>query len=315
MKKSISKWLVALAVIVVLLNVIAAIHAWKFTHYSAHGTPNEQLKLDAMTKAKLLFTGVDNPRPNLSCTPKPGTATIHIKSNVDLDCWMLKTNFKPKGTVILFHGYTANKCKLLPRAQPLLDSGYNCMLVDFMGSGGSGGNSTSIGYHEAKEVTNCYKYLQQQGEQRIFLLGSSMGAVAIMKAINDDNIHPAGVILECPFATMYETVCIRFKMMHVPTLPMAPLLVFWGGVENGFWGFGHNPVAYASAIKCPVLLQYGAYDDRVARDEINRIKANLPENSKLVVYEQAGHDDYLEKCPTEWKSNVISFLNGSNARP
>jgi alpha-beta hydrolase superfamily lysophospholipase len=104
---------------------------------------------------------------------------------------------------------------------------------------------------EAEQVKTAFDYLTGNREQNIYLFGTSMGAVAAMKAVSDLNIKPKGIIIECPFGTMYETVCSRFKTMNAPAFPMAGLLVFWGGLQNGFWAFGHNPVAYASNIKCP----------------------------------------------------------------
>lgn len=47
-----------------------------------------------------------------------------------------------------------------------------------------------------------------------------MGAVAIMKAIQDDKLACDGIILEAPFGTMYETVASRFKNMGLPTWPI-----------------------------------------------------------------------------------------------
>ncbi|NDC40287.1 MAG: alpha/beta fold hydrolase, partial [Chitinophagia bacterium] len=292
----------------ILLNILAAIHAWKFTHFSAQGLRNEELHLTPATQLRLLFMGVDNPRPMNTTTPQGRYEALTIPSNVPLSCWYLYTTGTPKGTVILFHGYTGNKSQLLPRAAPLLAHGYNCLVVDFMGSGESGGNSTTIGFMEAQEVRDCYEYLQKRGDTAIYLLGSSMGAAAIMKAMHDYPLHPRGAVLECPFATMWETTCIRFKALHVPVYPMAPLLVFWGGAENGFWGFGHNPVDYAPSVTCPTLLQYGAHDDRVARSETDRILARLP-HARLVVYEQAGHDNYLRVSPSQWTKEVVGFLD------
>ena len=66
--------------------------------------------------------------------------------------------------------------------------------VDFMGSGGSEGNQTTIGFLEAKQVKTCFDYLTEKGEKNIFLFGTSMGSVAIMKAISDFDIKPKAII-------------------------------------------------------------------------------------------------------------------------
>ena len=135
-----------------------------------------------------------------------------------------------------------------------------------------------------------------------------MGAVAIMKAMKDYGLKPDGIILECPFGSMSETVEARFKSMNVPTFPMAGLLVFWGGIQNGFWAFGHNPAEYAKHISCPTLLLFGEKDKNVTRGEIDQIFQNLVGEKKLATYQLAGHDNYLTKYKAEWTKDVSEFL-------
>jgi alpha-beta hydrolase superfamily lysophospholipase len=181
-----------------------------------------------------------------------------------------------------------------------------------MGSGGSDGNQTTLGYYEAAEVKTAFDYLAEQGEKHIYLFGTSMGAVAIMKAINDYNLKLSGIIIECPFGSMYQTVSARFKNMKIPSFPMAGLLVFWGGVQNGFWAYGHNPTQYAKNINCPTLLLYGEQDKNVSRQEINEIYANLKGSKTLKTYRLAGHENYLLKCRNEWINDVKQFLSRRN---
>lgn len=310
MNKTLKRSLWTILLLFIIANGIAAIHAYKFTHYSAKGVRVSELGLSMSQKLQLVVTGVDLPRPDNKEYPKHPYTVVKIPSNVELGCWYIPS-LKPqsKGTVLIFHGYSSCKSSLIGRAEPFLQDGYNCLLVDFMGSGGSGGNTTTIGYKEAEEVKACYDYIKAQGEKNIFLYGSSMGAVAIMKAINDTHIEPKAIIIECPFATMYETVAIRFKNMGIPTFPMAHLLMFWGGAENGFCAYSHNPVDYAKGIHCPVLLQYGEKDERVARDETDRIFANLNQPKQLITYPLSGHDDYHRQYGMVWANNMTTFLN------
>ena len=293
------------------INIVAAAHAWKFTHFTAQGTKTKLTDIanDPIRKLKVLLTGIDNPRPVNTILPQGSYRNITIQSNVKVACWEIPASGVAKGTVILFHGYSGNKSALLERSAIFLNNGYNCLLVDFMGSGASDGNQTTIGFNEAEEVEDCYNYVQQAGAQNIYLYGSSMGAVAIMKAIKDYDLHPNGIIIECPFGTMYETVCSRFRRLKVPTFPMAGILVFWGGLENGFWGFGHRPEDDARSIYCPTLLQYGEKDEMVSRKETDAIYNNLQGPKKLTTYSQAGHDDYIKKYGGEWSKNVITFLD------
>lgn len=141
-------------------------------------------------------------------------------------------------------------------------------------------------------------------------MGSSMGAAAILRYIQCyPNAQPDGIILECPFGTMYETVCARFRMMRFPSFPMAGLLLFWGGAENGFNAFSHNPSDYAKAVKCPSLLLYGAKDDRVTLKETNDVFNNLGGAKRLKIFPLAGHNISLQEYGQEWVQQVDRFMS------
>jgi uncharacterized protein len=312
-KKWLKRSLWTFAVIFITLNVMAIFHSYKFTHFSEDTTEKtkDPQKLTALQKINTLMFGVSNPRPENKVTPRTDFETIKLKSNAEIECWSLKVE-NAKGTVILFHGYGGCKSTMLDKAEIFAALGFNTFLVDFMGSGGSEGHKTTIGFQEAEQVKTCFDFVKKSGEKNIYLFGTSMGAAAIMKAISEYKILPEGIIIECPFGTMYETVSARFKSMNVPTFPMAGLLVFWGGVQNGFWAFGHNPSEYALEIKLPTLLLYGAKDEKVSREEIDTIFRNLPGKKKLKIYQNAGHENYLMKYKEEWAVDVQEFLFARN---
>lgn len=291
------------------MNVVAIFHSCKFTHFidSQSSKTKDPKKLTTGQKISTLIFGVNNTRPFNEKIPSTDYETVILKSNKKIECWSIRIP-NPKGTIILFHGFSGQKSSMLDKADVFRKQGYNTFLVDFMGSGGSEGNQTTIGFEEAQQVKTCFDYLGEKGEKNIFLFGSSMGSVAIMKAISDFDIKPKGIIIECPFGSMYKTVCARFKTMNAPTFPMAGLLVFWGGVQNGFWAFGHNPTEYAKKINCPTLLLYGATDEKVSRAEIDEIFENLTGKKELKIYKNAGHENYLTKYKDEWTKDVIRFI-------
>ena len=308
-KKTLKRIGWGLLIIFVLMNIIAFFHAYKFTHFGDNTLvrTRDPKELTLIRRIKSLAFGINNPRPTNQQSPTKPFETIKLKSNKTIECWLIKTE-QAKGTVVLFHGFAGEKSSLIEKAAIFQDLGYNTLLVDFMGSGGSEGNQTTIGFFEASEVKTCFDYLKGIGENKIYLWGTSMGAVAIMKAINDYGIQPTGIMIECPFGSMYETVCARFRLMHAPSFPMAGLLVFWGGLQNNFWAFGHNPTEYAKKITCPTLLQYGELDNKVSRAEIDEIFANIKAEKQLRTYPLAGHENYMNKYEQEWRKDIISFL-------
>lgn len=294
----------------VLMNIIAIFHSYKFTRFDSSRKKKTETpsKLTLGQKIKTLILGISNPRPENKSIPKGEFETIRLKSNREIECWKIETEIH-KGTVVLFHGFSGNKSSMLDKADIFIELGYNVFLVDFMGSGGSEGNQTTIGYLEAEQVKTCFEFLAEEGESNIFLFGTSMGAVAIMKALCDSDITPKGIILECPFGSMYQTVSARFSAMNAPSFPMAGLLVFWGGIQNGFWAPGHNPTEYAKKISCPTLLLYGAKDEKVSREEIDEIFKHITGKKRLKIYREAGHENYLTKYKSEWTQDIKKFLS------
>jgi alpha-beta hydrolase superfamily lysophospholipase len=79
--------------------------------------------------------------------------------------------------VILFHGHAASKDSELREANVFRRMGFNAFLVDFYGSGGSGGNETSIGFYESVDVARSFDYaVKLPGAGPVVLYGASMGA-------------------------------------------------------------------------------------------------------------------------------------------
>jgi alpha-beta hydrolase superfamily lysophospholipase len=188
--------------------------------------------------------------------------------------------------------------------------GYNVCTIDFRAHGNSEGNVCTIGYKEVADVTATFDYVISKGEKNVVLWGISLGAATILKTLNDHpEIQPSKVILEMPFGSLTEAVKGRLRLMNLPEQPLAALLTFWGGTEQGFWAFNFKPSQYAHAVKVPVLLQWGKNDSRVTQDETTAIYNNIPSVEKrLVVYENSGHESLLKKEPAKWLTQVASFL-------
>lgn len=292
------------------MNVVAFFHAYKFTHFAEANIRKTQhaKDLSLLDKLTTLIFGINNPRPTNKVIPSQAFQKVMLNSSQRIECWHIKTP-NSKGTVVLFHGYSGNKSLMLDKSDEFIKLGYSTFLVDFMGSGGSAGNQTTIGFREAQDVKSSLDYLSQQQEENIILFGTSMGAAAILKAAHDYAIQPAAAILECPFGSMYQTTCARFRQMQVPCFPMANLLVFWGGMQNGFWAYGHNPQEYARKVEFPVLLLYGEKDLEVSRQETKQIFANLNGKKVLRTYPEAGHENYLNRYKRAWIQDVSGFLH------
>jgi len=282
-------------------------HAYKFTHFSESGEKIRPENLSFLQKIKVVFLGIDNPRPANDKRPTSDFETIIIPSHELLEAWLIP-NEKNNGLVLLFHGYSGSKSGHIDYSNEFQKLGFSTLLVDFQGCGGSTGNKTTIGIEESRDVKESFDYIKDRfPEEEIILFGSSMGAASILKAISDYGISPDKVILECPFGTMKATMKKRFQAMGLPSFPAAEILLLYGGAINGFNGFKHNPRDYAKELLVPTLLLHGGDDKRVLVPEVTEIYNNIKGEKELKILEGCGHEVYLNCASKEWKRTVASF--------
>ena len=318
MKKWLKRFAFTILILLIIVNIMSAFHAYKFTHFYADAAPiKKPEQMSFGDKATAIFAGVKYPKSKVVDSLKVVHATIKIptEDNLMLEAWEnIRVNNSSikntKGTIILFHGHGSSKSGTIKEAEVFDSLGYNILLVDFRGHGNSDGTICSIGYNESKDVKAAYDYVESRGEKNIILWGVSLGAATIIKAIKDYNIKPTKVIIEMPFASLHDAVKGRVRTMGLPEQPISTLLCFWGGVELGFNAFSHDPSEYARKVTCPVLLQWGLQDKRVSEPETKIIFANISSVQKqLVVYTTSGH---VSLCKTEnkkWITTVTDFLN------
>ncbi|MCF6402052.1 alpha/beta hydrolase [Chitinophaga filiformis] len=301
-----------LLILFLLLNIIAAFHAWKFTHFYAPGSFKNKLpeQMSVMEKAQILLLGVRLSKSIVRRTPEVRYEIIHLTTSngLRLEGWWMPVP-SSKGTVILFHGYGGSKDGPIPEAEYFQTLGFNTLLMDFRAHGNSEGNVCTVGYKEAEDVMLAYNFVQQKGEKHIVLWGASMGAAAILRAVPTYHLHPDKLIIECSFATLTDAVKGRMRAVGLPGTPFSQLLTFWGGIENGFWGFNHNPDDYAKSITMPALVNWGAHDSRVTKQETISIYEHLGTKKKeLVIFEDCGHQSFCRKEGKKWKQHVQAFL-------
>ncbi len=300
----------------VLVNILLAFHAWKFTHFyddPALLAPKTKTVLDV---TKSILFGDKVPKSIIKVKPDTAYETIHIKldNNLDVEGWVFRqpkpdsNNATAKGTMIMFHGHGSQKGAILPEAIAIYKMGYNVLMVDFRSHGNSQGSQCTVGIKETEEVEKAYAWVTKNLPGKINLYGISLGAATIVRAVSEHNLKPEKMILEMPFGSLKEATEGKLRLMKLPQ-SLSTLLCFWGGTLNGVWAFNHKTTQFAKDIKCPILLQWGRNDPRVNQTETDGIFKNLATtNKKLVVYEQSAHESLIVKEGAKWMGEVGGFL-------
>ena len=303
-----------------LVNVLAFVQAYSMTHFVPGASSTRPEHLSGMAKVGVVLTGVKLGKPRNTVSPRTlnlpyETHRYRGADGTEYEAWRIPAGPPwrrwrgTRGACLLFHGYAGCKAGVLREAEVVRRAGYDAFLVDFRGSGGSSGDVTTVGYHEADDVAEAAGYVRQHFDpQRVVIYGRSMGAAAALRAVSLGTVKPDALVIESPFDRMLTTVSHRFDLVGVPSFPLARLLVFWGGVQHGYWAFGHNPSEYARAVTCPTLMIRAGRDPFIKRHEAEAVFQNVAGPKELVVFDAAAHEPCIAVDRPEWARRVTKFL-------
>lgn len=301
------------------LNLIAFVHAYSMSHFTDSGLRTRRPhELSAVEKTRALLTGMRLSKPRNNETP----ATLGLRfsthrfvgtDGTEYEAWHIPARRLPwqrsRGICLMFHGYADCKGGLLREAEVIRRAGYDAFLVDFRASGGTSGHVTTAGYREADDVAESWGYVSRTFRpRRRVIYGRSMGAAAVLHAIALGKVQPDALVLESPFDRLSTTIGRRFEAMGVPSFPVASLTVFWGGVQQGYWGFGHNPVNYARSVHCPTLMIRAGSDQFIQEHEAKSVLDSVSGQKQLLVFEGAGHQPCIRSDYHLWARSVKAFL-------
>lgn len=308
--------LIALVAIVVALNGLAWRHARAMTTYAPAGprTPRPE-DLSLLQRASVLLGGVRLSRPELRRAPAEvglvaETVRFTAADGLELEAWHVPAGVDARGSVILVPGWGSARDTLLDQAGELRRLGWHVLLLDLRGTGGSAGERCTLGISEALDVLAAAAYLARRDPRPPVLLGVSLGASAVLRAVAVHDLTPRGVILESCFADLRATTQARFRLMGLPGSPGAELLLFWGGLDLGLDPWSHAPRRYAARVRPPVLLLQGELDPTVPPAEAAALQAAFPGPTRRVDFPGAGHVSLLGADPARWRTEVAAFLDG-----
>ncbi|MCI0458812.1 MAG: alpha/beta hydrolase [Gemmataceae bacterium] len=256
------------------------------------------------------------PRSPVTITPEflglpSSTVRFPASDGVSLEGWKIPAG--PSAPwVILCHGVGSNRADLLEIAAGLHRAGFNLLLFDFRGHGGSEGRVTSFGWREQRDLEGALAYLGQQPEvpaSPYGVYGISMGgAVAIMVAARDERI--GAVAVDSPYSSLEETLGRHLTLMYpVPKMPFLWFVLATYRLRFGIWPGRVSPQASAAGLSPrPLLLIHGAQDARMPLTGAKRLLGGAGEPKELWVVEGADHLGGFAADPSAYHARLAGFF-------
>jgi pimeloyl-ACP methyl ester carboxylesterase len=221
----------------------------------------------------------------------------------------------PTGTtVVIVHGWDANKSEALKYAVPLHPA-FNVVVIDLRDGGRSGLADSTFGLREQLDIEAVIDWLQRtKHPAHIAVMGNSMGGGAsALAAAGDPRIE--ALILDSTHAHVANIFERRLEVdAGHPSLPGTPaiLAVIW--VRTGLDLMEADPIAAIPALdQRPLLLLHGAADANdlpaASVDAIYRAAQDAGVPVERHLCPGATHGRVIDTCPAEWGQWIVGFLN------
>jgi pimeloyl-ACP methyl ester carboxylesterase len=219
----------------------------------------------------------------------------------------------PSATLICIHGLGSNRESLLDQAYLLWNHGYNALLLDLRNHGLSGGDTTTMGYLEIRDVEGAFDYLLTRSEvdpNRIGLIGHSMGgAVAIRAAARNPQIKVT--IAESTFTSLEDNIEQGVRALtSLPPFPFAPLIVWFGEREAGADIHLVRPIDDLPQIAPrPILFIHGEKDTLIDVSNVIDLFDAAQEPKELFIVPDAGHGGLMQADLESFENRLVTFLD------
>ncbi|WP_173275763.1 alpha/beta hydrolase [Paenibacillus sp. NEAU-GSW1] len=282
--------------------------------------------------------GALSQRPSRKEVKAVDDATVHVENvqftsgGSELFGWFM---YKPEArsvetgslpTVVIAHGWSSNRYRVLRYAKPLYEAGYAVFLYDARSHGESEGINAPSAFMFRDDVLAAVakvKSMPQTDKERIVVLGHSFGGFGTLLALAKGLKVRAVVTDSMPvkFDTMMRS---QLKIKKLPYFPLGYLIPFiWllrAGISRAEYRAASIPKLLkqyakrpddeggAGAGKTPVYMVHSLGDDFIPVSDLQELKKQLPSGTMETLFVDSSGHSASEKDPQFWQ-HVLPFIN------
>lgn len=273
-----------LRIVIIVLSVLVIFSLWGF--YSSIRPPK---LVSAITPRDLKMNYED--------------VSFRTADGLMLRGWYIPSAKKTEKTLILLHGYPADKGNILPPLAFLHDD-FDLLLFDFRYLGKSEGNYSTAGAKEVEDLLAAVQFLKGRGTSEVGVWGFSMGgAVALMAIEKAPEIR--AVISESSYSSL---AAMAFELMRIPVLnyPIAYLVGFWAKLFLGIDVRDASPADRIRNTTVPILLIHSSADAVIPFSHARRLQQALEKNPNAEFW---FHEDFSHgQLASDYRTRVRDFF-------
>jgi dipeptidyl aminopeptidase/acylaminoacyl peptidase len=216
--------------------------------------------------------------------------SFYTKDNILLRAWFIPSTSTTTKTIVLLHGYPADKGDILP-SRLFLHPFYNLLLFDFRYFGKSGGLYSSVGKNEVNDLLAAIQYLQSRNIYAVGVWGLSMGgAVALMAATQTNAIK--AIVAESSYARL-DWLANDYYRIPVFSYPLAKLTQLWANLIVNINVKQVSPVKSAEQLNIPILIIHSKQDQVIPFLHAQTLQKALAHhaNAEFLFMEKGAHGE------------------------
>ena len=227
-----------------------------------------------------------------------------------LSAWWVERKGSSRAAVLV-HGWVGDRSDLhvVETALVYERAGYNVLMLDLRGHGGSGGERVTLGYREARDVRGALSWLEQRGfdPEEVVLHGWSMGGAAVLRAAPGTGV--AAVVEESAYADLPPL--LRERIPDVSGLPafFNPGIFLMGRLFLGIDPWAVRPEEQAKQLfreGVPFMIVHSRDDEVVPFEHAESLAAAHPE---ATFWDIEGYEHVGAFAHPEYRERLVSFLD------
>lgn len=256
-----------------------------------------------------LYISVRPPKILSSLTPRDlgldyEEVSFQTEDGLKLRGWYIPSKKKSLKTLVLLHGYPADKGNILP-ATSFLQEDFNLLLFDFRYLGQSEGKYSTAGIDEVKDLLAAIGFLKNRGVQKVGVWGFSMGgAVALMGLKKAPEIQV--VVSESSYASLSEMAPQLFRIPGLRHI-LGYLVEFWAKIFLGIDIRSNSPLQSVRESTVPILLIHSAADTVIPFRHAQLLREALADNPRAEFWFKEGYAH--GQLGTEYQSRLRDFFD------
>lgn len=202
--------------------------------------------------------------------------SIPTADGLRLSAWLVPRPGAP--TIVLLHGYPAEKADMLPLAAALARR-FTVLLLDLRYFGRSQGRATTLGLRERDDLRRTIDALAARGFTGFGVFGFSLGgAVAMTTAVEDGRIR--AIAAYAPFSDLRALGHELYAWMGPLRYPFVATMRVWSRLFLGGDITAVSPLAAAPRLAIPVYLIASRQDEQIGFQHAERLRAALAGNPR-----------------------------------